>query len=101
MSDENKDVMQEENQNILELVDEDGNTVPFEHLDTVQIDGEDYIVGIPYNEEEEEVTEIVLFKIDKAAESEDCLSQVVDENLAERIYQEFKKRNADQFDFEN
>ena len=95
MSDENKDVMQEENQNILELVDEDGNTVPFEHLDTVQIDGEDY------NEEEEEVTEIVLFKIDKAAESEDCLSQVVDENLAERIYQEFKKRNADQFDFEN
>ena len=43
MSDENKDVMQEENQNILELVDEDGNTVPFEHLDTVQIDGEDYI----------------------------------------------------------
>ena len=93
MSDENKDVMQEENQNILELVDEDGNTV--------QIDGEDYIVCIPYNEEEEEVTEIVLFKIDKAAESEDCLSQVVDENLAERIYQEFKKRNADQFDFEN
>ena len=61
MSDENKDVMQEENQNILELVDEDGNTVPFEHLDTVQIDGEDYIVCIPYNEEEEEVTEIVLF----------------------------------------
>ena len=48
MSDENKDVMQEENQNILELVDEDGNTVPFEHLDTVQIDGEDYIVCIPY-----------------------------------------------------
>ena len=47
MSDENKDVMQEENQNILELVDEDGNTVPFEHLDTVQIDGEDYIVCIP------------------------------------------------------
>ena len=56
MSDENKDVMQEENQNILELVDEDGNTVPFEHLDTVQIDGEDYIVCIPYNEEEEEAT---------------------------------------------
>ena len=101
MSDENKDVMQEENQNILELVAEAGNTVPVEHLDTVQIDGEDYIVCIPYNEEEEEVTEIVLFKIDKAAESEDCLSQVVDENLAERIYQEFKKRNADQFDFEN
>ena len=50
MSDENKDVMQEENQNILELVDEDGNTVPFEHLDTVQIDGEDYLSLIHISE---------------------------------------------------
>lgn len=87
--------------NILELIDEEGNTVPFEHLDTVQIDNNDYIICIPYDDEEEEVTEIVMFKIDKDVNSENCLSQVVDEELAEKIYDEFKKRNADKFDFED
>lgn len=91
----------DENPNVLELIDEDGNTVPFEHLDTVRISGDDYIVCIPYDDDEEEVTEIALFKIDKDVNSEDCLSQVIDENLAERIYREFKKRNADKFDFED
>lgn len=87
--------------NILELIDEDGNTVPFEHLDTVRIGDNDYIICIPYDDSEEEVTEIAMFKIDKDAESEDCLSQVVDEDLAEQIYAEFKKRNADKFDFDD
>lgn len=87
--------------NVLELIDEDGNTVPFEHLDTVRINNNDYIICIPYDDEEEEVTEIAMFKIDKDVSSEDCLSQVVDEALAEKIYEEFKKRNADKFDFED
>ena len=90
----------EENPNVLELIDEDGNTVPFEHLDTVRIDGDDYIICIPYDDEEEEVTEIAIFKLDKDAASEDCLSQVLDDELVDRIYEEFKKRNIDKFDFE-
>ncbi len=87
--------------NVLELIDEDGNTVPFEHLDTVRINNNDYIICIPYDDDQEEVTEIAMFKIDKDVSSEDCLSQVVDEALAEKIYEEFKKRNADKFDFED
>ncbi len=101
MADETKNNTSEENSNLIDLIDEEGNTVPFEHLDTVQIDGDDYIICIPYDDEEEEVTEIALFKIDKDADSEDCLSQVVDDALANRIYEEFKKRNRDRFDFEN
>lgn len=97
---ENNNVYEEEG-NILELIDEDGNTVPFEHLDTVQIGSADYIVCIPYDEEEEEVTEIAMFKIDKDSNSEECLSQVDDEALAEKIYSEFKKRNENNFDFED
>lgn len=101
MADEIKNNTSEENSNIIDLIDEEGNTIPFEHLDTVQIDGNDYIICIPYDDEEEEVTEIALFKIDKDADSEDCLSQVFDDALADRIYEEFKKRNRDKFDFEN
>lgn len=89
-----------EESNILELIDEEGNTVPFEHLDTVQVDGMDYIICIPYDDEDE-VTEIAMFKIDKDANSEDCLSQVEDEDIAARVYDEFKRRNKDNFDFED
>ncbi len=91
---------EEESPYVIELIDDDtGETVPFEHLDTVRIKEDDYIVCIPYDDEETEVTEVVMFKIDKDENSEDCLSQVVDEDLAEEIYGEFKKRNADKFDF--
>lgn len=101
MSEDIKNTTNEESEQILELIDEDGNTVPFEHLDTVKLGDEEYIVCIPYDEDEDEVTEIVLFKIDKDAGSDDCLSQVIDDDLAAEIYEEFKKRNADNFDFED
>lgn len=95
-------IINEENPYVIELIDDEtGESVPFEHLDTVRVGGDDYIVCIPYDEDEEEVTEIAMFKIDKDETSEDCLTQVTDDALAEKIYDEFKSRNADKFDFEN
>lgn len=90
-----------ENENLIDLFDEDGTKVTFEHLDTIRIEDTDYIVCIPYDEEEEEVTEIAMFQIDKDENSEDCLTQVFEDALAEQIYAEFKSRNADLFDFED
>ncbi len=92
----------EQNPYIIELIDDETDEpVPFEYLDTVRIDNDDYIVCIPYDEDSVEVAEVVLFKIDKDENSEDCLSQVTDDELANQIYDEFKKRNADKFEFEN
>ena len=101
MAEEKQNNVNEESPYVIDLIDEDGNTVPFEHLDTVQVDGDDYIICIPYDDEQEVVTEVALFKIDKDAPAEDCLTQVTDDKLADRIYESFKKRNADKFDFEN
>ncbi len=101
MAEEKQNNVNEESPYVIDLIDEDGNTVPFEHLDTVQVDGDDYIICIPYDDEQEVVTEVALFKIDKDAAAEDCLTQVTDDKLADRIYESFKKRNADKFDFEN
>ena len=89
------------NQHLIDLIDEDGNTVTFEHLDTVKVGAGEYIICIPFDDDEEEVTEIAIFKIDKDKNSEDCLSQVTDDELASRIYDEFKRRNLDKFDFED
>lgn len=89
-----------ENPHLIDLIDEDGKTVVFEHLDTVQFKGEDYVICIPYDDDEEVVTEVVIFRIDKEKE-EDCLVQEEDETILSQVYDLFKDRNEDLFDFED
>lgn len=89
-----------ENPHLIDLIDEDGKTVTFEHLDTVQYKDEDYVICIPYDDDEEVVTEVVIFKIRKDNE-EDCLEQVEDIELLDKVYDIFKDRNGEIFDFED
>ena len=89
-----------ENPHLVDLIDENGETVTFEHLDTVQYKNRDYIICIPYDDEEEVATEVVIFQINKEKE-EDCLEQVEDSGILSTVYDLFKDRNADMFDFED
>ncbi len=89
----------QENPYLIELTDEDGETVTFEHLDTVQYQGKDYVVFIPYNEDEEEVDEVVIFQI--LDQEEDCLEQVEDPAVLSAVYDLFRERNKELFDFED
>jgi len=89
-----------ENPHLVDLIDEDGNTVTFEHLDTVRYQNQDYIICIPYDDEEEVVTEVVIFRIHKDKE-EDCLEQVEDTDILAAVYRMFQDRNADMFEFED
>lgn len=89
----------QENPYLIELTDEDGETVTFEHLDTVQYKGKEYVVFIPYNDDEEEVDEVVIFQI--LDQEEDCLEQVEDPEILSAVYDLFRERNKDMFDFED
>ena len=89
----------QENPYLIELTDEDGETVTFEHLDTVQYKGKEYVVFIPYNDDEEEVDEVVIFQI--LDQEEDCLEQVEDPEILSAVYDLFQERNKDLFDFED
>lgn len=62
--------------------------------------GDDYVIFIPYDDEEETVTEVVIFKIKKDDE-EDCLEQIDDPDVIADVYELFKDRNADLFEFED
>ena len=88
-----------ENEFLIDLFDEEGNKKVFEHLDTVLYRDDEYVICIPYDDDEEEVTEIVIFKtvIDKDGES--SLEHVVEDNVLEKVYEIFKERNLDKFDF--
>ena len=54
---------------IIELTDEDGATTEFEYLDTIQLDGEEYIVLIENSEDADGVIILKIESIDDETEN--------------------------------
>lgn len=93
----------EELDNIVTLNDENGNEVKFEFLDLVELDEEEYVVLLPITEVgEEEEGEVVILKIedndDEEAEEESYVS-VEDEEVLNKVFEIFKEKFKDDFDF--
>lgn len=88
-----------ENEFLIDLFDEEGNKIVFEHLDTVMYKEEEYVVCIPYDDSEEEVTEIVIFKTVVDKDGEGLLSQVFDSEILSDVYEIFRERNEEIFEF--
>ena len=98
----NNENMETEDNFLVDLFDDDGNKQTFEHLDTVQVNGFDYVICIPYKEEEdEEVDEVIILKIDGEIDGESVLVPEEDLEVLDKAYELFKERNADLFDFED
>ena len=92
----------EELDNIITLNDEDGNEVKFEFLDLVELDNEQYVVLLPVLEEgEEDDGEVVILKVedsDDEADEESYVS-VDDEDTLMQVFNIFKEKFKDEFDF--
>lgn len=82
--------------NIVVLTDEDGNDVEFEFLDVVQVDDKEYVVLLPV--EEIEKGEVVIFRIEGDGEEESYIG-LDDEVEAEKVFQAFKEKAKDDFNF--
>ncbi len=92
----------EELDNIVILNDEDGNEVKFEFLDIVELDDEEYVILLPVTEEgEEDEGEVVILKIeDNDDESdEESYVSVDDEDTLNKVFEIFKEKFKDDFDF--
>ena len=93
----------EELDNIIVLNDEDGNEVKFEFLDLIELDDEEYVVLLPVTEEgEEDEGEVVILKVedndDEDSEEESYVS-VEDEDTLNKVFEIFKDKFKDDFDF--
>ena len=100
---ENNDMegLDEELDNIIILNDEDGNEVQFEFLDLIELDGEEYVVLLPVEDDEEEDGEVVILKLedtDEDSEEESYIS-VEDETVLNKVFEIFKEKFKDDFDF--
>ncbi len=92
----------EELDNIIILNDEDGNEVKFEFLDLVELDDEEYVVLLPVTEEgEEEEGEVVILKVEDSDDESDEESYVSieDEDTLNKVFEIFKEKFKDDFDF--
>ena len=92
---ENEEMNVEELDNIIVLTDEDGNDVEFEWLDTVEMNDNIYVVVVPT---EEDTDEVVILKMEKTEDDETFIG-LEDEKEINAVFEEFKSRNKEIFDF--
>ncbi len=85
-----------EETNIIILSDENGNDVEFEFLDLLEYEGEEYIVLIP---PEDDSVVILKIEADEDSEFEDYVG-IEDEQLLMKLFELFKEKNADLYDFD-
>ena len=89
-------------ENIVVLNDENGEEVKFEFLDLIELDDEEYVVLLPVaDEEDEEEGEVVILKVedtDDESEEESYVS-VEDEEILNKVFEMFKEKFKDDFDF--
>ena len=93
----------EELDNIVTLKDEDGNDVKFEFLDLIDYEGEEYVVLLPAEEAEDaEPEEVVILQLEKDADEnsdEETYVSVDDEEILNAVFEIFKEKFKDEFNF--
>ncbi len=87
--------MQEE-ANIIVLTDDEGNDVEFEFLDTVEYEGDEYIILM---ENVEDNDEVIVLKIESLDDENENYVGVEDEAVLDAVFNIFKDRYKDEFTF--
>lgn len=87
---------------IVVMTDEDGNDVEFEFIDLVEYEGESYVILLPADEEDEDSGEVVILRLEKSEENEETESYVGvdDDDILEAVFNIFKERFKDVFDWQ-
>ena len=91
MADEIKNNIPEEDDDVIELTDDEGNTVRFSYLTTVDYEGELYILVTEADEDDEsEEADVEILKIEKDEKTgEDIYVTVDDENVGNAVFDKF------------
>lgn len=94
----NEDFAEEYEAEIITLEDDLGNEKDFEFLDTVEYDGDEYIILLPV--EEEEQNEVMILRVDSLDDQDEVYSGIDDEEVLQAVFNIFRDRYKDDFDFE-
>lgn len=85
--------------NIIILNDENGDEVEFEFLDLIEFENEEYVVLLPV-EEDDDAGEVVILKVeDTESSEEESYESVEDEEKLRAVFEIFKDKFKDEFNF--
>ena len=96
----NEDFSEEYEAEIITLEDDLGNEQDFEFLDTVEYEGEEYIVLLPADAGEDEQNEVMILKVESLDDENESYAGIDDEEILQAVFDIFKERYKDDFDFE-
>ncbi len=89
----------EELESIVTLTDENGNDVTFEYLDLIEYQGDEYVVLLPVEGNEDD--EVIILKVEAIPgnDEEENYVSVDDEETMYAVFDIFREHFADEFDF--
>lgn len=91
---------EETNDRLIELTDEEtGEKVVFEHLDSIEIGGTEYFVLTEYDESEPEESDVYVMQLVTLENGEETLEIVEDEGVVNAVFDEFRSRAGDEYEF--
>ena len=92
--------MEEFGNDFITLIDDDGNEVEMEHLDTLEQDGVVYMAFAVADEGVEDAADLVILQVEaEEGSDEEILSTIEDEEKLEELYQLFMDRLEDLYEF--
>ncbi|HHW30238.1 MAG TPA: DUF1292 domain-containing protein [Clostridiaceae bacterium] len=91
--------MYDERDDVVVLVDENGQEIEFQHIDTIEMNGNEYVVLVPAEEVEADEEEVIILKVEQDEKGEDILVSVEDEEELDEVFEEFKMRMDNEYDF--
>ena len=95
------EVLNEDLDNVIVLNDENGNEVKFEFLDLIEYEGNEYVVLLPIEVEEDDDGQVVILQIDESnSDDEESYTSIEDENILNSVFEIFKEKFKDEFNFD-
>jgi uncharacterized protein YrzB (UPF0473 family) len=98
MSEFEKPIEADEDLSIITLTEEDGSETEFEFLDLIEYEGQEYVILLPLEEDEDDGAVVILSVNEVDDETEEYLS-VDDEATLTAVFNIFKDKFKDDFNF--
>ena len=83
-------------ENIVMLTDDEGKEYAYEIANYYEVDGKEYVVLVPQDEEDNEV--VILKSVIVDEETEELVAEE-NEEITDKIFEEFKEMFADEYEF--
>lgn len=88
----------EELDNIIVLNNEYGNEANFEFLDLIEYNSEEFMILLPCDDSNE-AAEVIILKVENIDSNEESYVSVDDENILNAVFEIFKDKFKDEFNF--